>query len=307
MKKTIWRFTMRRREMATGYIFILPWLVGFLFLFVPMFFQVIRVSFADINMLAIYGGTFEYVPRGLDHFRHALFVHPTFTREVAETIINLLWDVPLIIFFSLFMAILLNQQFPGRTLVRAIFFLPVVIAMPAVQSALDVMMNAMLGGMTDAPVDVGDDDFIFMPTVIAETLIQFGFPPNLIFFAIGAVGRLNLVLRLSGVQMLIFLAALQAIPRYLYEVAEVEGTTAYETFWKITLPMVSPIIITNVVYTVIDRFAVSPPLTMARNVAFAAGHNFGLSAVMSLVSIVAIGALLLVSCFAISRKVFYQT
>jgi len=296
---------MRQKEMVTGYVFILPALVGLAFFFLPMLVRVVQYSVSEIEFHV--DERYTLIPMGLTHFNEAFFVHPTFLRELTEMVTNMLWNVPLIIFFSLIMAILLNRQFPGRLLVRAIFFLPVVLAVPAIQTTLD-MVTAMMGeGMTDVDRDAAGEMY-FHAGSLAFILVNFGIPGNLIFFIVDSVARLHVVMRSGGVQILIFLAALQAIPSSMYEAATMEGTTAYESFWKITLPLISPLILTNTVYTIVDIFATSQPVIMARDLAFGAGvANFGLSAVFSLTSTVIVTIIILISGYLISRKVVYLT
>jgi len=296
--------TMRTREMLTGYIFILPAVIGLVFLFLPMLGRVVQYAFNDIYIPM--GERYVLEPRGIDHFYDAFRVHPTFVRVLTGMVTDILWNVPLIIFFSLFMAILLNRQFPGRLLVRAIFFLPVVLAVPAIQDTLTMVMAMMAEGMGDMSGEVEVDTY-FDAGAVAWMLIRFGVPIQFIAFVVGAVARLHIIIRSGGVQMLIFLAALQSIPTSMYEAAQVEGTTAYESFWKITLPMISPLIITNMVYTVVDMFAVSEPIAMAHTLAFGTARNFGLSAVFTLTSSAIVTLMILIAGFLISRKAVYLT
>ncbi|MCL2407370.1 MAG: sugar ABC transporter permease [Defluviitaleaceae bacterium] len=297
------RMTMRRREMLTGYIFILPIIVGLAFFFFPMIFRVIQYSFHDVEI--IIGERYALIPRGLDHYAHAFTVHPTYVQTLTGMLVDMLWNVPLIIFFSLFMAMILNRAFPGRLFVRAMFFLPIVMAVPAIQETLHMVTQMMSEGMVETVADVEANNY-FDAASFAYMFIGFGIPYQLIDFIVGAVARLSVIIRSGGVQILIFLAALQAIPRSMYEAAQVEGTTAYESFWKITLPMISPLILTNTVYTIVDMFAQSQPLTMAFDLAFGPGvTNFGLSAVFSLTSTILVTILIVVSGFLISRKVVY--
>ena len=300
-----WRLTMRRKEMLAGYMFILPAMIGLVYFFFPMLAQVVRYSFSDIYIP--FGERYQLIPRGWNHFNTALFVHPTFVRALTEAVIDLVWNVPLIIFFSLFMAILLNRKIPGRLIFRALFFLPVVLAIPAIQANLNNMTEMMQGGIATTQTMEGEG-LGFDVWIIASIMRDFGIPDAMIEFIIGAVARLHIVVRSSGVQMVIFLAALQAIPSSLYEVAQVEGATPYETFWKITLPMVSPLILTNVVYTIVDNYVRSEPLALAHELTMAtAARNFGLSATFSLMTALVMTLLILVSGLIISRKVFYQT
>jgi len=297
--------TMRKREMLTGYFFILPAVIGLIFLFLPMLYRVILYSVSDLYIPIGTGDRYELTNVGFYHFYHAFNVHPTFQRILTGMVTDILWNVPLIVFFSLFMAILLNRQFPGRLFVRAIFFLPVVLAVPAIQATLDMVMAMMADGLGDMPDEV-DANIYFDASFIAFTLMRFGIPFEFISFVIGAVARLHIIIRSSGVQMLIFLAALQSIPSSMYEAAQVEGTTAYESFWKITLPMISPLIITNMVYTIVDMFADSAPLVMAHAQAFGTGaRNFGLSAAFTLISAGIVTLIILISGFLISRKAVY--
>ena len=304
-KSKKWRLTMRNKEMLTGYMFILPAMIGLALFFFPMLAQVVRYSFSDIYIP--FGERYQLLSRGWDHYHTALFVHPTYVRLLTETVIDLVWNVPLIIFFSLFMAILLNKKIPGRLVFRALFFLPVVLAIPAIQNNLNAMTEMMQGGIATTQAMEGDG-MGFDIWMIGRIMRDFGMPYAMIDFIMGAVMRLHVVVRSSGVQMIIFLAALQAIPASLYEVAQVEGATPYETFWKITLPMVSPLILTNVVYTIVDNYVRSAPLALAHDLTMAtAARNFGLSATFSLLTALVMTILILISGLIISRKVFYQT
>jgi ABC-type sugar transport system permease subunit len=119
------------------------------------------------------------------------------------------------------------------------------------------------------------------------------------------LGRVYEIVRASGVQILIFLAALQSIPVSIYEMAKIEGANAYETFWKITFPMVSPLILTNVIYTIVDSFIVSDVVDAAYTTAFTSS-NFGLSSAMSVLSSAGVCIILLVVGYIISKRTFYQ-
>jgi len=131
-------------------------------------------------------------------------------------------------------------------------------------------------------------------------------PPTLITYIVGAVGRINNIIISSGVQIVIFLAALQAIPPTVYEAAKIEGATPYETFWLITFPMVSPLILTNIVYTIIDSFANSQVVSLSYNTIFSE-YNYGMGSVFSLVSSLAVCIILVVVSLLIGRKTFYYT
>ena len=219
----------------------------------------------------------------------------------------MLIDVPLIIFFSLFMAILLNKKFPGRAIVRAIFFLPVILNSGAITDAMELSAKMMAGGVSTqvAEVTATAGSTIAMDIdYLISMFMNLGLPASLLDYIVAAVARINDIISASGVQIVIFIAALQAIPGSMYEVAKIEGATGYETFWKVTFPMVMPHIITNVVYTIVDSFTDSEVVNLAYDVAFGQ-FNYGLSSVFSLVSTVVTCIILVVIVGAIQKRTFY--
>ena len=297
------RLSLRGREILSGYLFILPWLIGIVAFFLLNVFQAFRFSFSEVGVVPFEGIYLNWV--GLDNFYHIFRVHGTFGREMFESIFVMIINVPLIIFFSLFMAILLNRQFMGRGLVRAIFFLPVIMASAAIANSIELSVAMMLGGTNAAPTAAemrGVDGF--NAAAVIGMLNMLSVPPPMIEFLVEAIANLHAVIRSAGVQILIFLAALQAIPPSMYEVAQIEGATGYEIFWKITIPMVSPLILTNVVYTVVDTYANAEVLETARSTFIHVG-NTGASAAMSLSSAVLVCLVLFAVCFVISKRVFY--
>jgi ABC-type sugar transport system permease subunit len=171
---------------------------------------------------------------------------------------------------------------------------------------LEQILLMLMGGvdLTSPEMDRATTDF--NPMALAYMLLDFGMPIPVIMYVIDAISQLYETIRASGVQILIFLAALQAIPGSLYEVAEIEGATAYESFWKITFPMVSPLILTNVVYTIVDTYQRSEIADFIYDIAFT-NFNFGLSSAMSVLSSTVVCLVLLLAGYGISKYVYYQT
>ncbi|MCL1877466.1 MAG: sugar ABC transporter permease [Defluviitaleaceae bacterium] len=304
--------SLRGREVFSGFMFISPWIIGILLFFFLNLGQSILFSFNDIIIDPDVGG-FNLRGAGLSHYYHILFVDGSFNRELADSIVEMVASVPLIIFFSLFMAILLNRAFFGRGLVRAIFFLPVIMATSAIEGSLELIMSLMMGGVSSVPPEVMQAESGFDATSIVFMLSEFGIPMAIVEYIVDAIAMLHDVIRASGVQILIFLAALQAIPPSMYEVAQIEGATGYESFWKITIPMVSPLILTNMVYTIVDTFARSEVIESTRNMMFTtvtladgtSAMAFGQSSAMALVSSIAACVVLLVVGWIMSKFVFY--
>ncbi|MBD5495671.1 MAG: sugar ABC transporter permease [Lachnospiraceae bacterium] len=300
------KLTLLQKRSLTGYLFILPWFVGFLLFYVRSLFITGQFAFSNLTIDAINGGyNLEWV--GIENFRYAFRVHGTFKQILTSSILNMLIDVPLIIFFSLFMAMLLNKKFPGRAIVRAIFFLPVILNSSAISSAMEMCSQMMQGGLStqaaEVTASVGNTIALDLDYLI-DTFMSLGLPASILDYIVAAVARINDIISASGVQIIIFIAALQSIPGSMYEVAKIEGATGYETFWKVTFPMVMPHIITNVVYTIVDSFTESQVVELAYDTAFTL-FNYGLSSVFSLVSTVITCIILVVVCGAIQKRTFY--
>ena len=303
MKKR--RITLEHKRMCIGLLFILPWLIGFLVFYVRSLFMTVQFSFSELSMDLINGGyALEYV--GFENYLHAFTVHGTFKQVLTTSVINMLVDLPLIIFFSLFMALLLNRKFRGRTLVRAIFFLPVILKTDAVTEAIDVAAMLVTDGLSSNSSELAGQ--VAQGGVSIEYYIDlFGnlmIPQQLLEYIVGAVNRVSSIVSASSVQIIIFIAALQSISSALYEVAKIEGATGYETFWKVTFPMVMPHIITNVVYTVVDGFVSSDSVDLAYQTAFT-NIDYGLSAVFSIVSTVITYLILALVVGFIQKRTFY--
>lgn len=290
--------------MINGYLFILPWLIGFIFFYIRSILLTTQFSFSRLSVETVGGYTLDHV--GLQNYVYAFREHGTFKQILTSSIFNMVLDVPLIIFFSLFMAILLNREFKGRTLVRAIFFLPVIMNSSAIATALRLSEQFVAGGISAGSSQMSTETVSSTVNVsyYIDLFGQLALPNRVLDYIVAAVSRINSIITASGVQIVIFLAALQSIPSSMYEVAKIEGATAYETFWKVTFPMVMPHIITNVVYTVIDKFAESDVVTLAYNTAFTE-FNYGLSSVFSLVSTAVTCLILILAVGFLQKRTFY--
>ena len=300
MKKKKMSLTTKRS--ITGYMFILPWLVGFLIFYMRSLFMTANFSLSEISVAV--GGGYDSKFVGLQNYLYAFRVHGSFKQVLTTSIGNMLVDVPLITFFSLLMAMLLNKKFRGRTLVRAIFFLPVIMNSSAINAAIEFSRDMLAGGLSASSAEMASATSGVDLMYYVEMFGSLGLPDSILEYVVEAVARINDIISASGVQIIIFIAALQSIPGSLYEVAKIEGATGYETFWKVTFPMVMPHIITNVVYTVVDNFANSEIVEMAYNTAFT-DVNYGLSSAMSLISTAIVCLILVLVCGFIQKRTFY--
>lgn len=275
-------------------VFLAPWVIGFVTLFlVPM---VRSLYYSFFKLITVDGGglTLEFV--GFGNYDYAWNDHVTtissFRVELINTIMDAVINIPVLLIFSLFIAVLLNMKFKGRAVVRAIFFIPVILNSAAVTSALS-------GGV---PIeDLLDAQGIQQIFDLEFYLLQMGMIPELIAFVVGLIDRIYDILSLAGVPILLFLASIQSVPKHLYEAAKIEGATAYETFWLITLPNVSPHIVTVTVYALVDTFLTSSASQVITN-ELAKTERWGESAALAWIYVVAIIAILLV--LAIIAKAF---
>ena len=303
MKKP--HFSMATKRAFNGYLFILPWFIGFALFYVRSLYQTIEFSLHELVVLPAGGYELDWV--GLNNYITAFTGHGTFKQTLTTSLMNMVIDVPLIIFFSLFVAMLLNRKMKCRGLVRAIFFLPVLLNSEAISSTLDYAAQMMAGGLSGTSAEMAEAASSGSAVNMAYFIALFGeiaLPTTVLDYIVGAVGRISDIIQASGVQIVLFIAALQSITPSMYEVAKIEGATGYETFWKVTFPMVMPHIITNIVYTVVDSFVDSDVVDLAYETAFNQ-LNYGLSSVFSLVSTVVTCLILVLVCGWIQKKTFY--
>lgn len=299
------KLSLSKKKMISGYLFILPWILGFLFFYVRSIFMTVQFSFSDLKMDAINGGyTLKFV--GLQNYIYAFREHPTFKEILTTSVMDMLIDVPLITFFSLFLAMLLNKPFKGRSIVRAIFFLPIILNAGAVTDAIKVAETMIAGGVSAQAQETAmvSSALSFDIDYLISRFVDLGVPVSLIGYISQAVARINAIISASSVQIIIFIAALQSIPSSMYEVAKIEGATNYETFWKVTFPMVMPHIITNVVYTIVDSFTESEVVELAKTTSFDS-FKYGLGSVFCLVSTIVTCLVLVLVCRFIQKRTFY--
>jgi ABC-type sugar transport system permease subunit len=235
---------MRRKRALEGYLFILPWLIGVSAFFLYPLLKSIRLSFSKITKFA--GWEMEWV--GFDNYIRAFVWDINFLPMFFETAQKTLIYLPLINIFALFLAILLNKKIKARGLFRMVYFMPVILGSGYV-------MNQLVGGgVVQGAIDV--ERGVAIPR---EILMYMG--PTVVHTVQNFMSNLALILWKSGVQIVLYISGLQGISSSLYEAARCDGASEWEMFWKITLPMTSPVILLSLIYTLIDLFAdVSNPI-----------------------------------------------
>ena len=251
-----------RRKARSGWLFVLPFVIGFVLIYLPVIFDSIKYSFQRISVQAGGGLVTEFV--GWQNYEEALINDPKFAQTLLVGIQELLFDIPAIIIFSLFMAVLLNQKMAGRAVFRAIFFIPVILSTGLMESINAQNIMAEYGEETDSISNSGqsttaelvsaiDIEYLFSNMKVGTEIVD---------YVVSAINNIYDIVNRSGVQMLIFLAGLQSISPAIYESCQIDGASSWETFWKITFPMISPMILVNAVYTIIDSFTTDSDTVM---------------------------------------------
>lgn len=261
----------KRQKFIWSLIFLSPWAIGFVTLYLVPLVRSFGYSFFKLESTSE-GLVTTFT--GLSNYLYAFNEHVTTTSsfrvELINTTVDALINIPVLLIFSLFIAVMLNMDFKGRAFVRAVFFIPVILNSAAVTSALGG------GDAIAALLEAQGIDKIFD---LEFYLVQTGMMPWLITFIVGLIDRIYAILSLAGVPILLFLASIQSVPKHLYEAAKIEGATSYETFWLITLPNVSPHIVTVTVYALVDTFLTSSISTIISN-ELADAQRWGESAAM---------------------------
>ena len=299
-----YRLELSKKTRLWGILFLLPWLLGFFLFFLNPLIETVVYSF---NTVKVIEGGIDLDFIGWKNYIHAFTIDTVFNRLILTMITKTFPQVLIVIIFSLLAAILINGRYPGRSIARTIFFIPIIMGTNIAEATLagkDVISQEIAGGSATKAFGSG---------VILDVLANAGLPLEIVGYVSGAVSGIFSILAISGVPTLIFLAGLQSISPSLYEVARMEGSTSYETFWKVTLPMVSPMVLVCTVYSIIDGFFRHNIMINGtrygivkwmRTVAFTQA-NYGLSAAMAVVYMaVSILVVALVS-YLISKVVFY--
>ena len=261
-----------RKKARAGYVFVLPWVIGFLLFFLIPIVNSLIYTFNDVKLSAN-GFTMNWV--GFSNYQHLRLKDASYPQLLGTAVGNMLYEVVIVTMFSLLVAVILNQKFHGRTFYRAVFFLPIILTSGVVYT----MMQSVIGG--GSTLSGGQNAFMFQSAGLKELMLQGNVPTDVVNFISNIVDRIFSLISKSGVQILLFLSGLQKIPASGYEACKIEGASSWDIFWKITIPLVSPIIFLNIVYTIIDSF-MAYGTSSSGNTMMAAIQDMGFGKVMKL-------------------------
>ena len=288
------KHTLEQKHNMQGYLFVLPFVLGFFILFLFPLVQSFLYSFGELDP----ANNFKLAFSGVGNYIYAVRQDTSYYRYVISAVTDMLYQLPVILIFSFIIANLLKTEFPGRGVIRLILFLPVVLSSGIAMSldGNDIMQNTMAGAIADETAGM----------ISVESLQQFlmniNISTKLASYLISTVTNILSIINHSGIQILIFLTALQSIPVSLYEASSIDGASGWENFWKITFPMTIPQMIVCLVYTIIDLFVStnSKVISYVYEVAFSK-MQFGLSSAMSWIYTLLVAAVLGLFVFIFSR------
>lgn len=290
---------LQKRKAIAGYLFISPFVLGFLIFMVKPLIQSLSMSFSEVELGA---GNFATTYIGLENYKFIFTVDPEFTRLLVEELGRMVVYSLAIMVFSFFVALVLNQKFKGRALVRAIFFLPVILS-SGVILGLETN-NQMVASVADL-IQESTAGFSITDT-LEELLRTAGVGTRAFETVFELIENIYDVAIASGIQIIIYLSGLQTIPKSMYEAADIEGCTAWESLWKITFPMISSMFLVNWIYTVIDFCMRSDNEVIDKIQTVMVGQlRYGVASAMSWIYFVIILAFVGVTSLIISKVVYY--
>lgn len=290
------KLSYERKKSLYGYMFLALWLVGIVFFFLRPLIQSFWLAFHNVRFV---GGEMTTTWIGIDNFVEAFTLDTDFLPALTDSLSNMLYQVPLIVIFSMFVATILNQEFRGKATFRSIFFLPVIISSGAVLSILKMQSAGSL-------VSGSGSSVMFEAASVQQMLLDYGMNSELVTFIMDIVNGIFDLLWKSGIQIVLYIAALKGIAPSLYEASSMEGATKWESFWKITFPMTTPILFTNLIYTIIDTFndTSNPVIEYISEVSSSLDMDYSatLSAVYTIVVLAIIGIIFKL----LNKHVFYM-
>ncbi|MBP3453169.1 MAG: sugar ABC transporter permease [Clostridia bacterium] len=291
---------MRARNARTGTWFILPFIIGFLVFMCRPLVESLIFSFNDVTLIPGQGYAKSFV--GINNFKHALLVDPEYNKYLTEEVGQMIINTIATLVISFVVAVILNQDFKGRTLCRAIFFLPVILSsgvLPGIEHQNE--FYDMMSGMAEA---MEGSSGVNISEALQDLLSVSGVGNQVFEVVFTMIDSIYDIVMASGIQIIVFLSGLQSISPSLYEAADVEGCSAWESFWKITFPMVSPLLLVNCIYTIIDFFMKNDNKVMELiyQVTYQ-DFKFGISAAMSWMYFAIALAFIGISSFIITKAV----
>ncbi len=288
-----------RRQQRNGWLFVLPWIVGFVIFFLKPLVQSLWFSFNDVTM----GNSgMETAFVGLGNYKYLLIQDSSFLTNLWTVTLSMLQQVAICTVLSLFIAVVLVQKFRGRTLYRAIFFLPIIMTSGVVYSMVgSVVGSAGLSGSGNA--------YMYSSVSLTTLMLQGGIGKSVVDFLTRAIDSIFAMTTNCGVPILLYISGLQKIPESAYEAARIEGAGSWDIFWKITIPKIMPIIFLNIVYIIVDASTAygsssggNVMMAAIQTMGFGKTMKFGMSSAMAWMYFLVVALFLVLAYLLIGKR-----
>jgi len=290
---------LQKRKAISGYLFTSPFILGFLVFMVKPLFESLYMSFCTVELGA---GVYNPIWEGLLNYKNAFLVDADFNKFLVEELTRMLIYSLAIMVFSFFVALILNQKFKGRALVRAVFFLPVILSSGVI---LGLETNNALMDRMQSTIEMTTEG-ISVTAAVEELLRTAGVGVKAFEKVFEIIDNIYDVAIASGIQIIIFLSGLQTISSSMYEAAAIEGCTKWESLWKITFPMVSGLLLVNWIYTIIDFCMRSDNQVIDKiTTVMVSQLQYGFASAMSWIYFLIVIIYVGVTSFIISKGVYY--
>ena len=292
------RPSLEAKRVKVGYLFTLPFIIGAAVAIVYPIIVSVIYSFADITANAS-GYNIKFV--GLGNYNNIFNIDPTFKRILLNTLKSTALNVPVVIIFSFFLASVLNTEFKGRGMARTVLFLPMILNSNLVKSILSG--DAVMGSVTEK----SSADTAQISGAFEGFLSKLDIGTGVTDLLVSSVDNIANILAMSVIPIIIMLAGLQSVSKSVYEASYVEGATKWEVFWKISLPIVSPMILVSVIYCIIDSFTSvdNAVIEKVKAVSFT-GLEFGLGSAMAWSYLLIVLAIVALVYLVVDRFVSYS-
>ncbi len=292
------RPSLEAKRVKVGYLFTLPFIIGAAVAIVYPIIVSVIYSFADITANAS-GYNIKFV--GLGNYNNIFNIDPTFKRILLNTLKSTALNVPVVIIFSFFLASVLNTEFKGRGMARTVLFLPMILNSNLVKSILSG--DAVMGSVTEK----SSADTAQISGAFEGFLSKLDIGTGVTDLLVSSVDNITNILAMSVIPIIIMLAGLQSVSKSVYEASYVEGATKWEVFWKISLPIVSPMILVSVIYCIIDSFTSvdNAVIEKVKAVSFT-DLEFGLGSAMAWSYLLIVLAIVALVYLSVNRFVSYS-
>jgi len=284
-KKTKKSNVSEKRQGFLGYMFLLPWLIGFLLFTVWPFIYTIFLSFHEVR-LTVEGWSTTFT--GLGNYNLAFLRNTEFVPALISFLTMELLYAPVITVIAFIIALLLNQKIKFRSVFRALFFLPVIVMSGPVMYQLMDSGSMTFAGITDM--------------ILYQVVEQFSRP--LANALVSLFQNFSMVLWFTGIPIILFISGMQKINDSMLEAAKIDSATTWQILWKIIIPIIRPIAMVSIILTIVQlgTYSINPVLPLVQDAIYNTTSGLGVASAFAWIYTVAALALMGVAFGLLNQK-----